>query len=120
VTHQTGDSEPKVSSKSENSTVLQVTTAPVRPPLCRAPDCAFCGRPGVFLRNAFLDRTPRRGNRRRRSERSRAVQVRHGQASSSRTFETTAASRVDARKGNRDAVRSGGRARGVAPMTPSA
>jgi len=102
---------------------LQVAAAPVRQALCLAPDCAFCGQPGAFLRNEFLDRTPRRGNQRRRSERPRAFQVRHGQAvrvACAWAFETTAARRVGARQDIRHAVRTGGRVRGAAPVTPSA
>ena len=80
VTHQSRDADLKISSNAVKSAVLQIAAAPVRQALCLAPVCAFCGQPGVFLRNGFLDRSPRRGNQRRRPERPRAVQVRHGQA----------------------------------------
>jgi hypothetical protein len=121
VTHQSRDADPKVSSKAAKSTALQIAITPVRQALCLAPDCAFCGRPGVFLRNGSLDRTPRRENQRRRTERPRSVRVRHGhaiRAVCAWAFETTTLGRVGARKSNGHAVRTGGR--GVAPMTPSA
>ena len=56
VTHQSRDADRRISSKPEKSTAFQIATTPVRQALCFAPDCAFCGRPGVFLRIGFVDR----------------------------------------------------------------
>ena len=107
VTHQPRDADPKISPKAEKPGAERLAAMPARQAFCLAPDCAFCGRPGVFLRNGFLDRTPRRGNQRRRSERPRSVQARHGHANRAAcacAFETTGASRVGARKGKRQAT----------------
>jgi hypothetical protein len=80
VTHQSRDAEPKLATNGPIDTLTAVPTRAVRPALCLPPNCAFCRRPGVFLRNGFLDRTPRPRPRRRVSQRTRSMRVRHGHA----------------------------------------
>jgi hypothetical protein len=80
VTRQSRDVEPNLPTNGPKSTPIAVSITAVRAGLCLPPRCAFCHRPGVFLRNGFLDWTPRRRHRRRPSQRTRSVRVQNGHA----------------------------------------
>ena len=77
VTHQSRVAEPNFLENSPKYGSVVASTTGASPGLCVPPRCAFCRQSGVFLRNGFIDRSPRR-NRQRRATRN--VRVQHGHA----------------------------------------
>ena len=119
VTHQSWDPDQKKASNGEKCPLPQVGAAAARPELCLPPVCAFCHRTEVFLRNGFLDRTPRRKVEQSRPRRSRSVRVRHGRAiraACAWAFEAPGEPPVGAKK--RSTKRSQARPGNAAPTRP--
>jgi hypothetical protein len=119
VTHQSRDSDQKKASNGEKRPLPQRGTAAARPELCLPPVCAFCHRTEVFLRNGFLDRTPRRKVEQSRPPRVRSARVRHGQAiraACAWAFEVPGGNPVGARK--RSPKRPQARPADAAPTRP--
>jgi hypothetical protein len=77
VTHQSRVAEPNFLENSPKHSSVAVSATGDSPGLCLPPRCAFCRQSGVFLRNGFIDRSPRRKHRRRAT---RNVRVQHGHA----------------------------------------
>jgi len=77
VTHQSRVAEPKSPANSPKHGSVAVSAIGASPGLCLPPRCAFCRQSGVFLRNGFIERSPRRKHQRHAT---RNVRVQHGHA----------------------------------------
>jgi hypothetical protein len=121
VTHQSRGADPKKQPETAGSATRQSAPPVVRSELCLPPACAVCCRPGVFLRNGFLDRARRRHESRPGMGRwgSQRVRVRSGhaiRAACAWAFETTGMGRVEPSKRDRKITRRRPRSRGATNM----
>ena len=122
VTHQSRGADRNQPQKAKVTATRQIADPLVRSDFCHPPACAVCCRPGVFLRNGFLDRTRRRHESRPGVGRpgSQRVRVRSGhaiRAACAWAFETTERGRVGVSKRDRNVTRGRPRSRG-APSAP--